>query len=300
MLDQIRGLICPMVTPFDDAGGVDYVATRTLVDFLIDNGVQVLFPCGSTGEGPLLTLEERMRLAEVVIDQTAARVPVVIHTGAQSTDDSITLTRHAHDIGADAASLITPYFYTYTDEEIFQHYCAVARSVDDFPLFVYVYPGNAKNDVSPQLLQRLRATVNIVGIKSSNPDLKRLREYIEVGNHGFIPLCGVDELMLAGLSIGSQGQVSGNANVCPELFRQLYDAYLAGDLATATACQLRIDRVRQILHDGAHLAAFKAGLAMRGVPVGRVRAPMRELSCNERNTLARELSEFGVPMADAK
>jgi len=278
MLDKIHGLVCPMVTPFDEAGEVDHSAVRALVDFLLANGVQVLFPAGSTGEGPLLSIDERKALAETVLDQAAGRVPVIVHTGTLRTDESIALTRHARDAGAAAASLITPYFFTVTDDSISDHYLAVARAVPDFPLFIYVFPGNGKHDVTAGLLARLRAVApNIVGVKSSNPYLLRLQEYIAAGGEGFIPLCGVDGLMLAGLSIGSRGQVSGNANVWPELFRRLYDAFCAGDLAMARACQAQIDRLRAVVQDGLHPAAFKAGLALRSVNGGRVRAAGRQL-----------------------
>jgi 4-hydroxy-tetrahydrodipicolinate synthase len=295
MLNEIHGLVCPLVTPFDEAGQVDHGAVRDLVEFLLGHGVQVLFPGGSTGEGALLALEERKALAETVLDQTAGRAPVIVHTGALRTDETIALTRHARDAGASAASLITPYFFTFTDDVIFDHYLAVARAAGDFALFVYAFPGNAKNDVTPALLARLRAAApNIVGVKSSNPLLLRLQEYIAVGGEDFIPLCGVDGLMLAGLSIGSRGQVSGNANVWPELFRQLYDAFCAGDLAAARACQAQIDRLRAIMQDGLHPAAFKAGLALRGVNGGRVRGPMRELTPSEQAALAAGLRELGL------
>jgi 4-hydroxy-tetrahydrodipicolinate synthase len=295
MLDQIRGLVCPMVTPFDEAGAIDHGAVAALVDFLLDRGVQVLFPAGSTGEGLLLSVEERKALAETVLNHTAGRAPVIVHTGAMRTDETIELTRHAREAGATAASIITPFFFTYTDDSIFEHYVAVARAVAEFPLFVYVFPGNAKHDVSPELLQRLRrAAPNLVGVKSSNPQLLRLQEYIAVGGEGFVPLCGVDGLMLAGLAIGSRGQVSGNSNVWPEIFRRLYDAFCAGDLATTRDCQSQIDRLRAIVQDGLHPAAFKAGLALRGLPGGRVRSPMRELSPTEQKALAASLQELGI------
>lgn len=294
-LSELRGLVCPMVTPFADDGTLDLPAARQVVDFLIDHGVQVLFPAGSTGEGALLTQSEREALATTVVEQVAGRVPVLVHTGAVTTGETVALTRHAQAIGATAASVITPYFFTYDEESVFDHYVTVAQAASDFPIFVYAFPGNAKNDVSPALLARMRdAAPNIVGFKSSNSDLIRFQEYMYVCGSDAVPLCGVDGLMLAALALGSHGQVSGNSNVVPEVFRAVYDAYAGGDLDAARDAMHTVDRVRRVLGDGARLAYYKAGLTLRGVPAGRVRAPMRELSQAEHDQLRRDLQAFGI------
>lgn len=295
LLSELRGLVCPMVTPFAADGALDLAAARQVVDFLIAHGVQVLFPAGSTGEGALLTQAEREALAAAVVDQAAGRVPVIVYTGAITTAETVALTRHAQAIGASAASVITPYFFTYDEESVFAHYLAVAQAVPDFPVFVYAFPGNAKNDISPALLARLRAAApNIAGFKSSNGDLIRFQEYMDAIGPGGVPLCGVDGLMLPALALGSMGQVSGNSNAVPELFRRVYDAFRAGDLEAARAAQAAVNRARRALHDGVHLAYFKAALTLRGVPGGRVRAPMRELTPAQIDQLRADLQTLGV------
>lgn len=292
---ELRGLVCPMVTPFDDDGALDLPAARQVVDFLIDHGVQVLFPAGTTGEGTLMTQSERQALAEAVVDQAGGRVPVIVHTGAITTHETVALTRHAEAIGASAASVITPYFFTYDEESVFTHYVTVAQAAPDFPIFVYAFPGNAKNDVSPALLARLVAAApNIIGFKSSNPDLIRFQEYMDAAGPDAVPLCGVDGLMLPALALGSRGQVSGNANAVPELLGRVYDAFNAGDLDAARQAQQTVNRARSILRYGVHLAYFKAALTLRGVPAGRVRAPMRELTPGQLDQLRRDLHDLGV------
>jgi 4-hydroxy-tetrahydrodipicolinate synthase len=291
---DIHGVICPMVTPFDSQGQLDLAATRRLVDFLLEQGIHALFPGGTTGEGMLLSLAERKALCEAVVDQVAGRVPVMVHTGCINTPDTVELTLHAREAGATAATVIVPYFFTLDDTALFLHFTAVAAAVADFPIFVYTFPGNAKNDLSPALLRRLLdAAPNIAGIKSSNPDLVRFQEYVEVGGPDFLPLCGVDGLMLPALAVGARGQVSGNANVFPEPFRLLYDAFQAGDIAQARAQQRLIHRVRYALGDGV-LAYFKEALALRGVPVGSVRLPQRELTPQERAGLEQALRTLGL------
>jgi 4-hydroxy-tetrahydrodipicolinate synthase len=291
----ISGLICPMVTPFDAQGHIDFGATRQLADFLLSQGVHALFPGGTTGEGMSLSLEERKALYEVVVNHVAGRAPVIVHTGCISTADAIHLTHHARSIGAVAATMIVPFFYALDDESLFEHFLSVAKAVPEFPIFLYTFPANAKNDISPLLLKRLRgAAPNIVGIKSSNPDLLRFQEYVEIGGEGFIPLCGVDGLMLPALILGARGQVSGNANAFPEPFRALYDAFTIGDMDLARSKQQMINRIRLILKDGLHPAYFKAALALRGIPAGRVRPPMRELKPEELAVMESEIRELGL------
>jgi 4-hydroxy-tetrahydrodipicolinate synthase len=276
-LKPFEGLVCPMLTPFDKHGRIDLMTIRKLVDHLVDQGVNGLLPCGTTGEGMLLTLEERKEIAQIVVDQVNGRASVIVHTGCITTTETVILTKHARDIEADAVSVITPYFYTCTDLELFDHYAAVASSVPDLPVSLYSFPGNAKNEITLSLFNRLREKFqNIIAIKLSSLDLIRFQEYVQSGGPNFYPLCGVDALTLPALSIGSSGQVSGNANVYPEVFRRLLDAYYQKDFETAKRQQILINKIRAILND--NLAYFKAAMSIRGLPVGNPRLPIRSLS----------------------
>jgi len=294
-IPPIKGIVCPMVTPFDELGSIDEGATRSVIDFLLGHGVDVLFPGGTNGEGMLLDVDERKKLAEIVVQHAAGRAPVIIHTGCIATRETVTLTRHARDIGATAAAVIVPYYFSFDDSSLLMHYLTVARAVPDFPIFLYSNPGTTKSDISPALMSRICAEApNIVGAKISNPDLLRFQEYVACSRDGFMILNGVDGLMLPALSVGSQGQVTGNANVFPEVFCDLYRAFVAGDLETARAKQQLINRIRDLLSDGRHPAYFKAGLALRGVAAGRVRPPMRELTAEEWQTLEAGARDVGV------
>jgi 4-hydroxy-tetrahydrodipicolinate synthase len=282
-----------MVTPFDEKGRIDEDATCQVADFLLDQGVEGLLIAGSTGEGMLLTLHERKILCELVVDHVDDRVPVIVHTGCITTASTIDLTCHAGSAGAAAASVICPYYYGLDDQSLFEHFNAVADAVPDLPIFLYAFPANAGNDVSPSLLKQLHETApNIVGIKSTNRDLTQLQKYLEVTGPDFTALNGVDGLMLAGLSLGAKGQVSGTANAFPAAFRALYDAFQVGDLQMARSKQRLINRVRLILWDGFHPACFKAALTLRGIPAGHVRPPMRELSAAEFKDIERGLDKL--------
>ena len=287
---EIRGVICPLVTPFDEQGRIDHDCAGQVADFCLSKGVHSLMIGGTTGEGMLLSTVERKALCETVVERVADRAPVIAHTGCMSTADTIELTCHAVSAGATAASVIVPYFFTFDDDSLFNHFTSIANAVPGFPIFLYTFPGNAKNDVSPELLVRLlRAAPNIVGIKVSNPNLLRLQEYLEIGEESFLTFCGVDGLMLPALALGAKAQVSGNSNVCPETFRALYDAFVAGDIERARSLQRQINQIRMALKDGITPAYFKAGLKLRGIPAGYVRPPMRELTPAERTEVEQRL-----------
>jgi 4-hydroxy-tetrahydrodipicolinate synthase len=290
---QFHGLICPMLTPFDDLGRIDETTIRRLVDYLIDHGVNCLLPGGTTGEGMLLNLEERKKLAQIVVEQTAGRIEVMVHTGCITTADTIELTLHAHSIGADGVSVITPYFYSYDDDALFNHYYAIAKSVPDMSVALYSYPGNAKQEVSIALFKRLRqAAANINAIKLSDVNLIRFQEYVQAGGDNFSALCGVDALALPALAVGSKGQVSGNSNVFPEPFCKLIDTFNRGNMEEARQQQIIINNIRAVLKDNP--VYFKAAMHLRGIPMNGPRLPMRPLKPQEIKEMEEGLQGLGL------
>lgn len=272
---NIRGVIVPLLTPFDARGEIDEGATRRLVDFLIARGVRGLFPVGTTGEMPLLAIDERRRLAEIVIDAAGGRVPVIIHTGSATTQQTIALTQHAQAAGADAAAMIPPYYYRYSDDALFQHFARIAEDAPDFPIYLYENPSVTGNSISLDVIRRLvDRCPNVVGLKDSSGSLATLAACRQIRNGSFNTAVGPDGLILAGAAMGIDACVSGNANVVPELVVALHAAASQGDLPCARALQGRLDAVRAILRDGTDLSLFKGVLARRGLAVGSVRAPL--------------------------
>lgn len=287
----VTGIVCPMVTPFDDRGEIDKRQIRKLTEKLIEGRIRYLLPGGTTGEGMLLSLEERKLLAETVIESAQGKAQVIPHAGCSSTRDTIELTRHAKDSGAFAVSIIAPYFYTYSQNELMEHFSRVAQQVKDFPLLLYSFPGNAKNAISTELMKELvQRFPQYIGIKLSDINLIQFQEYVVAGGASFNPLCGVDALMLPALSVGSNGQVSGNANVFPEDFCNLYDAFVVGDLKKAQVLQRKINEIRSVLKDD--IAYFKAALAIKGLDVGSPRSPIHHLTESQYKQLADDLTQL--------
>jgi dihydrodipicolinate synthase/N-acetylneuraminate lyase len=287
---KITGVIVPLLTPFrDDA--LDRDALAGLIDFLIEREVAGLFPLGTTGEGPLMTIGERQQVAEWAVACAAGRVPVIIHTGSIGTAETFALTRHARDAGADAAAVIPPYFYKLPDQAIFDHFAAVAGAVPDFPIYLYNNPGVTPNILSTGLVVRLAdAFPNIVGLKDSSGSLATLFASRDLNGGTFNAASGSDSIVLAGQAIGLDACVSGNANVVPELVVATLDTARRGDLAAARVFQACLDEVRRILGDGSDLSLFKAMCARRGIPVGDVRAPLRKASAEKIDACWEQLS----------
>ena len=151
---KITGVIVPPITPFDGRGQIDTAAIRRLVDFLITRGIHGLFPGGTTGEGPLLTISERRQLAEAFVEAADGRVPVIVHTGTITTESTLELTQHAQTIGAQAAAIIPPYFYRHKDDVLLRHFERVATQVPEFPVYLYNNPATAGNNISLELVTR--------------------------------------------------------------------------------------------------------------------------------------------------
>ena len=272
---SVRGVIVPILTPFNERGNLDAGATQQLVDYLIERGVAGLFPGGTTGEGFLLGLDERRRLAEIVVAAADARVPVIVHTGATTTADTLALTLHAEEIDADAVAIIPPYVYHHSDEGLLAHYAAVADAVPDLPILLYNFPAICNNVLSFDLVMALMERApNIVGMKESSGSLETLLRLHAATDGAFLAFNGGDGQVLMSAAMGLNGCVSGNANVVPELLVALHRASTTGNLAEARILQQRLNTVRRLLGDGSNLSLFKQMVARRGIDVGDVRAPL--------------------------
>ena len=274
-----RGVICPTVTPLKPDGDINQDMIRPLVDFLIDRGVAGIYPLGSTGEGPLFTPEERKAVAAATVEAVAGRVPVIVHTGAMTTAETIALTRHAQAVGADAASVITPWYFQHSGEALEAHYRAVLEAVAGFPVWLYNLPKFANNNLSAALVTRLaRDYDNCVGLKDSSGDLLTMCAVNHLQGGRFNTAIGPDNLILAGLALGLDCSVSGNSNHFPEIVVGIHEAFHAGDLAAAQKRQRQLKAASDVIASAGWLTAVKGVLNERGLPVGGVRPPMLRAS----------------------
>ncbi|MBF6557619.1 MAG: dihydrodipicolinate synthase family protein [Acidimicrobiales bacterium] len=296
---DLRGAIVPLLTAFGLDGELDEAAIRRHVDVLVGAGVHGVYPGGTTGEGPLLSHDERERLAATVVEAVAGRLPVVVQTGAASTAEAIVLSRHAAAAGADAVAIVTPWYYRLSEVAIVEHYVRVAEAVPDTPIVLYNIPQNTGNPMSPATMAAIaRRAPNVVAVKDSTGDLAQLSDIIAATEGRLRVFEGNDAMVLPALELGAAGSVSGNANVFPEVFVELYDAYWAADHEAARRAQARIQVIRRALRNG-DLGLFKAILARRGVAVGGVRGPLAEPTPSEVEACLRALADGGIEVTTA-
>ncbi len=288
-----EGAVSAIVTPLKDEGNnIDPAAIREYCDFIIEGGADGIFALGTTGEGPLLSTSERKSIAEALVAHVNGRVPVIIQTGCIRAEQTIELTKHCRDIDADAAGIVLPYYYNLDDEAIFDHFVRIADTVPGFPLFIYNIPECTGNNLSPDLFGRLIDRIEtVVGVKTSNCDIFQVQDYIRIAEDKCSVFIGCDALILASLCAGVRGIVSGNASVFPELFVRIYQAFDRGELQKAREYQLSIDKLIEVLAKGG-IASFKKALELRGIRVGGVREPNRNLSDEEAAELKESLMEL--------
>lgn len=293
-MKKLKGVTAAMVTPIDEFGNINLKAVRNLSSFLIDKGVDALYPLGTTGEMYRLTVSERKEIAEVVVEEAAGRVTVYIHTGAMRLNETIELSKHAEKIGADGIGAVTPSYFAVNEREMEEYYSSIADSVsEDFPLYLYNIPQCSTNDLSAELSEKLyKKHKNIIGIKYSYPDMMRTNEYLNIAEGEFSVMHGTDKIMHTLLSLGCDGVVSGISSVYPEPFVALYQAYQNNN-------QKEIYRIKKVavkfveaLKAGANLAYFKAALNRRGINAGFMRRPQLELTVQEKEDLYQELEQL--------
>lgn len=269
--DKIRyGVVPAMATPlYDDGQRIDELGIRSLVDFLVASGVKGLFIGGTTGEGILLSEEERVSLHERAIKAIDGRVPALIHIGANTTAQSIRLAKHARDVEADAIVAVTPFFYPIHDEALIAYYKTLADAAPDIPLFAYDIPQMAVNSVAPEMIPRLfEMTPSFAGLKSSRADAQLIRRLVDMSPGRAIVLAGNERIALGSLALGVDGLISGLSTAVPEPFVSMVRSFAAGDIDHARLEQKRINRIIDLIPSGARIGAIKTILAERGISVG--------------------------------
>lgn len=292
---KLEGIIAATVTPVDETGQLNIEATARLAHFLIEKGIHGLFPCGSTGEGVLLSAAERKQVAEVTVKEAAGRVPVVIHTGSINLTEAVELTAHARDIGADGAALIPPYYYSIDENTILNYYRTIARQVTDFPLYIYNIPGNVKNVVTPSIVARLQSEFpSIVGLKDSSMDFMNFINFQQALPGEFCILMGNDAQIYSSILMGGSGAVAATATAFPEPVVEIYNSLKAGDRARALQAQNKVIKLRAIFRSYVPIAPYKKALEFRGIDAGVPHSPLRPLTEEEGKRLKEQLEGLGL------
>ncbi len=296
MTKELTGIIPPLTTPFTAAGDVYEAGLRDLVEFQIAGGSHGLFICGTYGSGPIMTLEERKQVHELVIDQAKGRIAVVAHVGTASTAQSVELAKHAEAAGADYVASISPFYHRHDERTIVEFFRELVAAVD-IPVYVYNNPKASGVEIAPSFLRRL-ADVGVQGIKDSGFGYIEFAHFVlEMADDypDFRLIVGTEGIALPAFMAGAKGCVSGLANAFPELMVELWDAFVAGDYEKAAPLQMRVIKARKLLHiPSSTNAACYAVLHARGVDVGVPKRPILPVTDDKAAQMLAAFEEMGL------
>jgi 4-hydroxy-tetrahydrodipicolinate synthase len=293
MKGKLEGIVAPMATALTENLRIDEKMTRRLVDFLVDGGIDGLFPLGTSGEFALLDREERKLVIQTVVDQANGRVPVLAGVSDPSLSNVIRYAKDAKDVGADAIVATPPYYFTTGEEGLYEHFETIA-SQGELPLFVYNIPEWTHLFVPPAVVERLADKRLIVGMKYTEYNLLNLLRFIKVARERISILTGSDAMAFTNLEFGGSGGVIGIANVAPRLASSVFDEFRRGNIEAARKSQAKLLPVIEAIGVGRFPAGLKEAMRMIGMPVGSVRKPLQPLTSVERETVAGFLKEAGL------
>jgi len=295
---RLEGIVVPLITPLTERG-VNEDAIAILVGTLLRAGVHGLFVGGTTGEGPLLSIEERRAALRATRRAAGARVPLVAAVGAISTDETRKLCDCAAEDGADGVVVMPPSFFAFNQSELRSHLEAIL-DYSALPVALYDIPARTGNRLTIETVAALMPHTRLVSIKDSSGNMGHFLRLLRVARPDVTVLMGDDALILPSITAGAHGAVSGLANVCPEVLVNLYGAIRDGNLAVARRLQMQVITGQDaILAESSIPASLKAALAARGLSAGDPKPPMAPLSPEARQRLVAALRRAGLLESEA-
>jgi 4-hydroxy-tetrahydrodipicolinate synthase len=288
---MFTGSLVALVTPFSD-GEVDLETLRELVDFQIRSGTDGIVPVGTTGESPTLSHEEHREVIRVVVEAADGRVPVIAGTGSNSTDEAVSLTAYAKEVGASGALVVTPYYNKPTQEGLYHHFATIAEEVD-LPIVVYNIPPRCVINLETKTLAKLAKIDNIVAVKEASGQLDQVSDVAT--SCDLTILSGDDSLTLPIASVGGKGVISVVANIVPVDVKALTDAILEGDFRTAQKWHNKLFRLsKAMLSMATNPIPIKAAMSLLQMASDEMRLPMVGLNDSKKEQLKEILTDYGL------
>lgn len=278
-MTEIKGIIAAMQTAMHENGSINEEELRRQINRQIAAGVDAVFCLGTNGEFYIMSMEEKIRVMEIFVDEVKGRVPVYAGTGCISTEETVFLSQKAEQIGVDVLSVITPYFAAISQEELYEHYAAVAQAVK-LPIVMYNIPARTGVNLAPATVKRLGENFkNIAGVKDSSGNYNNILQYIQATEGmDFAVLSGNDALILWTLLAGGKGGITAIANILPTVMVSIYQNYLKGDFEAAKKAQNSITQIRDCFKYGNPNSIVKCATNLIGQPVGPCRKPFGMIS----------------------
>src|SRR5215831_15691583 len=290
---SFQGTGTAMITPFKTDGSIDEKALRRFVDFQIDGGVDMLLPCGTTGEGATLDEDETDRVIQIVIEQANRRVPVIVGAGSNSTAKAVQMTKRIKKIGADGVLSVGPYYNKHTQQGYYEHFRSIAEA-EDIPVIVYNVPGRTGGNIEARTMLRLAEMPNIVAVKEASGNIGQMMDIIRDAPSDFRLLSGDDALTLPVIAVGGDGIISVVSNEAPSMMSAMVDAALEGNHAKAKELHYKLLPLMNINFIESNPIPVKAALAMMGLIEENYRLPLVRIGAANRDKVARVVEEVGL------
>ena len=287
-----QGTGTALVTPFRKDGSIDEQALRRLVDLQVRAGIDMILPCGTTGEGATLEADESESVVRIVLEQTGGRAAVIVGAGSNSTAKAVKQTEQAKRAGAAGVLSVGPYYNKPTQAGYYAHFSAVAEV--GLPVLLYNVPSRTSSNIETATMLRLAEVPNIVGVKESSGNLAQVMEILQNRPPDFRVLSGDDNLGLSVIAMGGDGLVSVVANEAPGLTREMIDAALAGDFATARRVHYRMLPLMNANFMESNPIPVKAALALMGLIEENYRLPLVPITPSNREKLQKILEDVGL------
>jgi 4-hydroxy-tetrahydrodipicolinate synthase len=287
---MFKGSIVAIVTPFNN-GKVDEKALGNLIEWHIRQGTNAIVPCGTTGESATLDYEEHHRVIRFTVEKVRKRVPVIAGTGANSTDETIMITKEAKKSGADAALIVAPYYNKPTQEGLYRHYKAVARAVN-MPIILYNVPGRTAVNILPSTVARLAEIKNIVALKEATGDMKQASEVIRLCGNRIAVLSGDDFTTLPLMALGGKGTISVTANVAPKLVSRMCALWAKGSYNEARKIHYQLEPLNAAMFIETNPIPVKTALSLMGKIREEFRLPLCEMAPANKEKLTKVLKDM--------
>ena len=294
-LEWMRGCATALVTPFNSDGAIDEERLRALVDRQLKGGVQLLVPCGTTGESATMTEDEDARVIAITIEVARGRAKVIAGAGSNATASAIEYSRRARDLGADAVLQVAPWYNKPTQEGLYAHFRAIAEAVPDMPIMLYNVPGRTSSNIAAQTTLRLaKDCENIVAIKEASGNLSQIMEILSGRPAGFSVLSGDDAVTLPLIALGAKGIVSVASNEVPDLMSRMTSLALDGKWAEARELHYRLLPLMEVNFIESSPGPVKAAMAMMGLLEENFRLPLVPITEKSRARVREVIAELGV------
>ena len=288
---MFKGSNVALITPFIN-NKLDEEAYVKLIHFHMENGTNGLVPAGTTGESPTLSHEEHQKVIDLCIQESKGKIPVIAGTGSNSTEEAISLTKHAEKAGADGALIVTPYYNKPTQEGLYQHYKAINDS-SGLPIIIYNIPGRSVIDMSVDTMARLFELKNIVGVKDATGDLDRVDQQLKKMGKDFIQLTGNDDNALEFNKRGGVGAISVTANIAPKICSQFQKFSNERENKDSQNEAVKLDKILQPLHHSMFVESnpspVKYAAKLLGLCDDSVRLPLVKVTSNTQDTVKKAL-----------